>query len=508
VTRNFVLSSLSLLLATFGSAAVADAQPAPAPAVPAQPAPAPAVATPDAVDVPPSQFVERLRQEVGVAGGLTSEDVAAKAVTTSYALEASRAQVAAAAAEVDRAFAAYVPQVTLLGRYTRLSETDAGEFSVVAAPGYPAGPLPMDAELVNAPMQFETPVNNYVLKASITVPISDYFLRVSKGHTSAKRAEEASRRDLQSNELALAADAKGTYYSWARARLNAVVAEQALADSRAHLSDVNNALAAGTASRADVLQIEARVAESERLMQSTQNLVQELEEQIRILRHDPPTARYTIGEDLAAEPAGRLSSRHEELVKMALAQRPELDALRLRAESTERRASVERAGQAPRLDLFGNVQYENPSQRVFPQRDEFVGTWDAGAQLTWVLSDIPAASASAASFAANAAALRAERRATEDRIRQEVTAANTALLDARAAIETSKRGLAAAEESYRVRRVLFQNGRATSVELLETELALTRARLAAVAARIDLRVAQVRLDYAVGRRGGTPAQGG
>ena len=71
--------------------------------------------------------------------------------------------------------------------------------------------------------------------------------------------------------------------------------------------------------------------------------------------------------------------------------------------------------------------------------------------------------------------------------------------EARVAEQTTARGLAAAQESYRARRLLYQNGRATTVELLDAETDLTRARLDALGARIDERVASVRLAYALGQ---------
>jgi outer membrane protein len=86
-----------------------------------------------------------------------------------------------------------------------------------------------------------------------------------------------------------------------------------------------------------------------------------------------------------------------------------------------------------------------------------------------------------------------------DAIGVEVTQAAEALAEARTAIESGRRGVGAAEESYRVRRVLFQNGRATSVELTDAETELTRARLDLVNAQIDLRLAQARLAHALGR---------
>jgi outer membrane protein TolC len=81
----------------------------------------------------------------------------------------------------------------------------------------------------------------------------------------------------------------------------------------------------------------------------------------------------------------------------------------------------------------------------------------------------------------------------------EVTQASQALGKARVAVLTAQRGQQAAEESCRVRQVLFQNGRATSVELTDAETELTRARMELVSAQIDLRLASTRLRHALGR---------
>lgn len=86
-----------------------------------------------------------------------------------------------------------------------------------------------------------------------------------------------------------------------------------------------------------------------------------------------------------------------------------------------------------------------------------------------------------------------------DQLHSEVTQAFTALREADASIQTTAAGLATAEESYRVRGVLFLNGRATSVELTDAETDLTRARLESLNARVDVRVALARLEHATGR---------
>jgi outer membrane protein TolC len=457
-----------------------------------------------------ASFESRLGRELGIAGGLTADDLAARAAATSYTVEARRSDVSAADANVSRASAGYIPKVTLSARYSRLSKTQSDSAgSLVVAPGQPVGVLPPGATLVNAPLKFDTIPDNYSIGASLSIPVSDYFLRVSKSESQAELSKSAAEQNLISAERAAATDARGLYYSWVGARLSVVVAEEALEQARAHGEDVRHAVDAGTASKADALRVESRIAESERALDAARHSVADLEEQIRIARHDGPQQTYVIGEDVRGElPQSELSERLPDLAQYAFAHRPELAAAKARVQATAKSAEIENAGMFPRLDLVANAQYANPNSRIFPQEEKFRGSWDAGAQLTWVISDIPGARAASRAATASSLAAQAEARALEDQVRRQVSAALQSLLDARAAIRTSQHGLAASEESYRVRRALFQNGRATSTELLEAELDLTQARRSALNARLELRMARARLDFAVGWGASRAAQSG
>lgn len=447
----------------------------------------------------PSPYAARLDAEF-VPAGLTASDVATRAVTTSPELEAKRQDLVEAAARVDQAFAAFLPSLTVKANYTRLSDPGSGPVgTVVVAPGAPVGPVPAGTQLVNAPLEIASISNQYALEANLLVPVSDYFLRAAPAYGAARAQYAASTRSLVAQKAAVAADARVAYYTWVRSRLSEVVAEQALVLSQGHLTDVKQAFAAGTASRADVLRVESQLASSEDYLASTRDMSAIAEENLRILTKARPSERFQIGEDVRRrlpvapqEPVGTL-------VNEALGKRPELAAYDRAHEAETKRASVERAGMLPRFDLFANAAYANPNSRVFPQTEEFTGTWEAGAQLAWTLSDVPGASASTRATEARAEALRAERRALADQIQSEVFSAHRTLLQELGTVKTSARRLSAADESYRVRRLLFQTGKATSVELLDAELELTRARLEALYARVDARVALVRLNYALGR---------
>jgi outer membrane protein TolC len=441
-----------------------------------------------------------LDAELGASGGLTADQVAERAAETSPSVAGRGAELSAASATLDRATLAYLPTTTLTGRYSRLSDTRNGSLgNLVAAPGAPPGPLADGTPLVNVPLSIDSPLNQYVLQAGVSVPLSDYLLRLRSSRAAAVQGVASATNNLDASRRKAAADARLAYYDWVRARLSASVAEQALTLARAHLGDAQTAFSLGTVSNADVLRVESQLAENELLVTTSQNLSTLSEERLRTVQHDTSARPYRIGEDVRQALPGAAEQPIAALWEEALRSRPELGALSAEARGQLAQASVERASYAPRLDVFANAQYSNPNSRVFPQTDEFRGSWDAGVQLTWVISD--AASAGARSEVAEARARSAEQRRAElaDAIRIDVLDAAQGVRRAQVAKQTSARGLAAAEESYRARRLLYQNGRATTVELLDAETDLTRARLDALSALIDARVAAVRLAYAVGR---------
>jgi outer membrane protein TolC len=167
--------------------------------------------------------------------------------------------------------------------------------------------------------------------------------------------------------------------------------------------------------------------------------------------------------------------------------------------SLREQAATARAGNYPRLDAQGNVLYANPNPRYAPPVKEFNSSWDASIILSWTPTAIFGASAQAKTAEAHADEVAAKKGALKNGLRLEVNQAMNALAEANFGIEVSREGLVAAEENYRVRRELYRAGKATIVEVTDSETELTRARLDVVNANVDLRIARVALGHALGR---------
>jgi outer membrane protein TolC len=438
-----------------------------------------------------------------VTGGLTADEVAQRAAITSHEVAARGEERAAATSAVDQASAAFVPRLSGVARYTRLSSIDQPPLgTLLAAPEGTPNPVPAGTPLFAVPLAFPVIVDQYTAQGTLQLPLSDYFLRLPKLREAASKNARAAALMEQATRLRVATDARLAYYSWARARLQADVAERAVAQARAHLKDAEAANASGVSSKADVLRVASQVAAAELLSARAASAVAISERRLRTLMHDQSERRFEIGEDLRGVPAGPeaglLGQSSRSLVEQAVAKRFEPRALRETSAGAQAQATAIRAGALPRLDAVGNATYAQPNGRYFPQKEEFRGTWDASLQLSWAPTDLFGAEAGRSAALARARQLDEERSSLIDGITLEVVQGLESLRESEIAMTTSARGLDAAEESYRVRRALYQNGRATSVELTDAETERSRAQLEAIAAQIDRRIAAARLRHALG----------
>lgn len=458
-------------------------------------------------------LAERLHERVAREGGLTGAEAARRAVLTSTESRAREADIEAAESEIQRADVGYFPRVTMTGRYTRLSPIDPptigpGQGSLVVTPA-PAGPLPAGAPLVAVPasvLRFPVILDQYLLQANVLVPISDYLLRIRQSHAAATESRDAAEATRDASRRHVASNAKLLYYAWARTRLSQAVTEQSVTQAKRHVELARAARDTGRMPQAEVLRAESLLASAELLNERTKNAALVADGRLKTALHDDRTAPYEIGEDLLAPMDTTVEANEDALLAEALRTRPEMRAFaRSAAAITEQRKAASSSGM-PRLDGFGNAYLGNPNPRIFPQQEQWKATWDLGVQLTWSPNDLGGSNATTRALDAKQKRLESERAALIDALRDEIHAAKVAREEARFALGTAERGLTAAEEAYRVRKDLFELGRGTNVELIDAETDILRARLEMIQARVDARVAKVRLEHAVGRDVGVPPE--
>lgn len=514
-----------------GAAVPALAQPQPAPP-PAEPVPPPApippaapppIAPPPTTGTPgPSTFELREAPEarlVGsrealrpVAGGLTANQVAARTREVSPEAQAKEAGIRAAAARVDKTVVMFLPRVKVSATYRRVSptETSFGEGAVVVTrepadslstlpcttdgAGVTTCPLPVAA----AQFSFPTFENHYLLNANIGVPLSDYVFRISNALRATRTYQRAAEIQKQAALVQAASTGRVAYYNWLRAVAAQAVAESALGRSRALLEDTKTSFTLGAATKADVLRVEAMVAGAEQMVTETTSLRALASEQLSTLMDEPARA-YQVGEDVLGAPPPPPPADLAALIAEAQGQRLEVKAIGAMVAAQDQGIRAARVGQYPRLDAFGDFTYARPNTTVFPQEDKWKQNWVVGLSLSYTLNDPLDSRATIREIEASQAEVVANRTLLTRGIRLEVTSAHSDALRARAAVDTAQRAAAAAEEGYRVARELYRAGRATTTDLISAESELVQASLREVNALLDVKVADAKLEHALGR---------
>jgi outer membrane protein len=204
-----------------------------------------------------------------------------------------------------------------------------------------------------------------------------------------------------------------------------------------------------------------------------------------------PSAAFEPPSPSTADPSG--------LVAEAIAGRAERSALSTRITGAGERIEAARAERRPSVALAGGVDYARPNPRIFPRLDEWRESWDASVQFNWRFWD--AGRTAAAIGEAAAARDAAEKRLLEfDRLLElEVRQRQLDLSSAVAAIAAASDAVVSAREARRVVGDRFDAGVATSTEILDAQVALLQAELDRTQAVANARLAEARLDRALGR---------
>lgn len=449
------------------------------------------------------------------SGGLTAEEAARRAVAASPSLDAKTAEIDAAAAQLDQAMASFLPRLTLRASYTRLSPVESslggdgaivgvttpGALTVGPCPGGGGGQCLLDSGGLPAgafTLSIDTPLDNYALTASLSVPVSDYLFRLRSTRKAATLQQNAAILSKEAEATSVATQAKVAFYNWARAIGQVAVSEKSVERAKARLADVQTTFALGTATKADALRLEALVANSESLVAQARALRDLAYQQLRMLMNDSGKPR-DLGEDvLQPDPRLPASESLDPLVAEAMSRRLEIKALSESAGALSESAAATRAGMFPRLEALGDVTYANPNQRSF-SGTEWKASWSVGAAITWTINDVFAGSASASGLEANARGVLANQTAAKNAIRLEVTMAYLDRKKAEVALDAATRSSIASQEAYRVATDLYRVGKATTTEVIDVESELVASQLQLLNAHIDLKLARFQLAHAVGR---------
>lgn len=418
--------------------------------------------------------------------GLT--ECIALALASDPGLRVSELESAAANARVRELRGQYVPSVSLQAGYSRLSEVTPGSLSIQTPLGPATAAFPASL------------LNSTVVRLSVQQPLFT-GLRIASSIRQADAARASAGSDLQRSRSEVRYAVTDAYWQLEKSASMEESAAEVLAQAERKLADVRTLLDQGVATQNDVVQAAMRLEDARIDSQRAASAREMARLRLAQLIGAPLSEALNSTDEPAAaapDPAPTFGHGLEDLVARALAARPELAGARSRIGAQDAAVDVARAGRFPTVFITGDYTFADPNPRVFPQSDQFTGTWSVGIMASFDIGRYPQVSAQEEQARSRAAQAREALRGQSDAVAAEVVRAAILLNATLASYESLRRETSQAEENARYMDDRFRLGAALESARLDGQSMLTRARLRERAGLIDCLIAKAGLDRAVG----------
>ncbi len=411
---------------------------------------------------------------------LTLEDAVERGLAASHRVAEADARHEASDAVQQQRRSAARPQVNALAGYMRTNHVD--EF------GVPASNNQLRVIYPDIP-------DNYRTRIDVSWPLYTGG-RLEALEKAAGQESAATAADVDALRADLRLEITRTFWTLAVADESQRVVGESLARTRAHVADVSSALEAGLVPPNDVLT--AQALESRQRMLSIQAQAARDVAEAELVRLVGATPGTPIQPDGSLE----LSAVIEDpslLLAQALDQRRDRQALVDRLSAAALREQGATAGRRPTVAIGGGVDYARPNPRIFPRQEGWKRSWDAGVNLSWPLFDAGRTTAEIAEASALKRSLQARLAELDSVVALEIRQRLSEIAASRAAMAAAEDGLRAATEALRVVNDRFNAGVAISTDVLDAQVMVLQTALDRTQATAGTRLAQARLQRALGR---------
>jgi outer membrane protein TolC len=430
---------------------------------------------------------------------VTLEEAQSRAVETSHRLAEIRARGAAAQDAVRIRIAASRPTVAAAAGYTRTNHVD--EFSFPGPTGAPRVLYPDVPDNYRARVELQWPIYNGGR--------TDALERAAQAEASALTA------DAGVLQVDLRFEAARAFWALVTARETVTVLEQGVDRAQAHVRDARERLIAGLIPPNEVASAEAQESRHRMLLIearaqrdiATADLARVIGVEVGQPIEPLAVLETASGGSSIPDPGSPIPSAFSSVIPSAL--NAALDAARLsrnervaierRIEAADAQLDVAGAGKRPVVAVTSGYDLARPNPHIFPRAGEWNDSWDASVNVSWPLWDGGRTRAEVAQATNLVQAVRRRLAEFDSVLQVEVRQRALEIESGRAAVEAAADAVRAADEARRVVSERYRVGVASNTELLDADFALLQAGLDRTRALAGVRLAEARLQRALGR---------
>lgn len=406
---------------------------------------------------------------------LALQDAVKTALENSNNIKLSKAKVDLAKAKYNQLIDATLPSLKVSGGYTRQSDIEELKFQT-----------PGSSEPV---VLYPNIPNVYTTRASLTETIFSGF-RLKYAQQSQKFLQQAVELDAQKDSDEVIFNVVNAYFNIYKIKQSQAVVDQTLEHVKQHVKDVQSWEKNGIVTHNEVLKWQLQQTNMELAKLDLQNNLQIALYNLSLMigLDDEVT---NIDTNLIF--TSRALSSEEDYMKSAGSMRSDLMAMDLRYKATSNSLKVAKNGFYPNIAVGANYVYARPNQRIFPLRDLWKETWDAGITLTWDITNLYSNRHNIDEARANQSQAEAQKEILSDAIKMEINQNYLMYDEANKKTDVFAVSVAQAHENYRITENKYKNQLVLQSELLDADNALLQSKINLINSKADAEVAYYRL---------------
>ncbi len=424
------------------------------------------------------------------------------ALTNNRTLQLAREKVVEAAAGRDAAFGSFLPQVSATGTYTRLG--NVSEFAM-GSPVMGKFPIPVrdlqgniigftDSIPMISGYRFDTmqlgSANNYALTGTVQQTVFTWG-KLINAYRIAGLSLDMQKAAAAQAQAQVRVDATQAFYQALLARKTAAVMTDACRQLERHVGQVQALYDNGLAARLDVMKATLGLQQMKAQLSQIENGAELALAALLNVLGVPTETPVVLDEDLPAETT---LVELAPVVDSALAQRPELAQLRDAVRMADLAERIARTANLPNVFVQANGSYRKP----VGFSDEWGKDWNATVGVSMPLFTGGANLSKLKQAQSRRRQAQVGLALAEEGIRLEVQAQVAALNQEAKNISYQARNVEVADEALKLAETRYQNGLLTNLEYMDTQLALTQARVSYLSALANYQIAKARLRKASG----------
>jgi outer membrane protein len=419
-----------------------------------------------------------LAQDAGAR--LTMQEAINLALKQNPSIKESKEKVSSSQDQIGVSRAALLPQLGFAGNYyygTAFSRT----------PGFLSATTPTG--ISGFPTSFNNQASNYYIYR-FTLNQLIYDFGKTPGQVAGSRASfQQAGEDLSNTRQQVVLDTRTAYYGYLSAIKARKVAEENVRQNQELLKQAQGFYHEGLRAKIDVAKAEANLSDAEAALIRAKNLVETSRVGLMTvlgLKNWPFGPVEDILEAQAQLPT------LDDLKAQALNQRPEILRNKYRQKGDLASIKVARAGYLPSLNSQASYGWEGPT---YPLPD----SWWLGVTLNVPLFEGLGTTYSLRQAKANLRASKASAEVLTLDITKEVEQTYLDVKAAREVIRATRKAREAAAENLRLAAGRYKSGVGNIIEVTDAQVQFAQADLNYVRALYDFKVAEAKLDKAVGK---------